>query len=109
MALYRGGSTVTQRTTTPSARTLENPISGERFVFLETSADTDGEPLAMAPLAWLGTRRGLDVRYRSLDGAAAQRRTPVRPPGRSADLRAPAGPSTPRRGSRRPESPGLWR
>jgi quercetin dioxygenase-like cupin family protein len=235
MALYPGGSTMTQSTTTPSARTLENPISGERFVFLETAADTAGELLAFeltlqpggrvpgghvhpgleerfhvqaghmrfrkglhrvlagpgdavvvppgtyhrfanagkeparvrvevrpplqmrwlyetvvalaregrtlpsglprpldlalfmrafedeveapiapglvravtAPLAWIGTRRGLDARYRSVGGAAARRPAPVRPPGRSADLRPPAGPSSPR--YRSPRRDGLRR
>jgi quercetin dioxygenase-like cupin family protein len=222
MALHTSGSTTTQRTTTSSAQTLENPISGERFVFLQTAADTDGELLAfeltlqpggrvpgghvhpgqeerfdvqaghmrfrkgrrtvlagpgdavvvppetyhrfanagedparvrvevrpplemqrlyetveafaregrtlpsglprpldlalfmhefedeveapiaprlvravMAPLAWIGARRGLDARYRSVDGAAARRPTPVRPPRRVPDLRPPADPSS---------------
>jgi quercetin dioxygenase-like cupin family protein len=56
----------------------------------------------MAPLAWLGTRRGLDARYRSVRGAA-RRPVPVRPPGRATDLRPPGGPSTGMRGSRRRE------
>ena len=41
MAVDTGGST-----TTLSARTLDHPISGERFVFLESSGETDGELLA---------------------------------------------------------------
>lgn len=231
MALHPSVSTTTHNTATPSARTLENPISGERFVFLQTVAETDGELLAfeltlqpggrvpaghvhpgqeerfrveaghmrfrkghrsvlagpgdtvvvppdtyhrfanageeparvrvevrpplemqrlyetvvalaqegrtlasglprpldlalfmrefedeveaplapglvravMAPLAWLGARRGLDARYGSVGGAAARRPLPMRPAGRAPDLRPPAGPSTPRRGSRRRE------
>lgn len=226
MVLHTSGST-----TTLSAQTLENPISGERFVFLETAADTDGELLAfeltlqpggrvpgghvhpgqeerfhvqaghmrfrkgfrrvlagpgdavvvppetyhrfanagedparvrvevrppldmqrlyetvvalaqegrtlgsglprpldlalfmrefedeveapiaprvlralMAPLAWLGARRGLDARYGSVDRAAVRRPTPVRPPGRVPDLRPPASPSSPSHRSRRRE------
>jgi quercetin dioxygenase-like cupin family protein len=237
MDLRTSGRTTTQSTTTPSAPSLENPISGERFVFLETAGDTDGEllvfeltlrpggrvpgghvhpgqeerfhvkcgqmrfrkglrtmlvgpgdavvvppgtyhrfanvgkeparvrvevrpplemqrlyetaaalaregrtlpsglprrldlalfmrefedevraPIApglvravMAPLAWLGTRRGLDARYGLVDGAAVPRRTPARPAGRAPDLRPPAGPSSLRRGSGRREAPGVRR
>jgi quercetin dioxygenase-like cupin family protein len=46
MALHSNGSATNGSTTTRSARTVENPISGERFVFLETAADTDGDLLA---------------------------------------------------------------
>ena len=59
----------------------------------------------LAPLAWLGARRGLDQRYRALAGpaAAARRPTPTHPgAGRVSGTRpSPARPSSPRPGTPR--------
>jgi hypothetical protein len=99
-------------------RTLESglPRPVDLALFMREFEDEVQAPIAprlirgvMAPLAWLGARRGLHARYGAVDGNAARRPVPVRPPGRAPDLRSPAGPSTPRRGSRRPEAPGVWR
>ena len=100
VALAREGRTL------PSG--LPRPL--DLALFMREFEDEVEAPIApsvvravMAPLVWLGTRRGLDARYRSVDGAAARRPVPVRPPGRATDLRPPAGPSTGVRGSRRRE------
>jgi quercetin dioxygenase-like cupin family protein len=106
VALAREGRTL------PSG--LPRPL--DLALFMREFEDEVEAPIApglvrgvMAPLAWLGARRGLDARYGSVDGAAARRPTPVRPPGRASDLRPRAGPASPRRGSRRREAPGVWR
>jgi quercetin dioxygenase-like cupin family protein len=57
----------------------------------------------MAPLAWMGERRGLGQRYRALPaGAASRRPVPVRPgAGRVSGTRpGPARPASPRPGGR---------
>ncbi len=97
-----------------AGRVLVNPISGERFTFLKTAADTDGKLLQfdvelsaggsvpgahLHPVqeerfevleGWMARRRGLGVRYGAARRAPASRtdsRRPTKGPGRRASRR----------------------